>query len=516
MQLLICLSLILVALPYLMFGSYALSTENAIEYEGPCLWAASRLAQGLNAYPGELLQESPYSVIIYPPVYFILSSLFLHNGLSYLPMRLISIFSTLVSAVSYYFFLRFYGLKKSNCLTGTGFLLSFMAIWLWSAKARVDMLSIALSCAALCSYSYALKETRHPYLFLGLSAVLLALAALTKQPAALLAIAMQIGLFFTTFPTRLNNQDTQKPISAKQKLLICGAAFGGVFTITLSACIIATNHLTKGGFIEHMHFASHMPFFSKYLFERLSLMMIDLPKVILAVLAAVLVLWQNFKSKSAPPHIFTLSTMMLLATIPTTFYTAGTHYSNVNHFLTALLALPALICLGIDRLGKGFSYLSATVLLVSTALLAYLGFSLFGPSANARQPALAAPIPQAKLGEVICPKIDQLKIDQSEVPSILSEDAGIATLMGATSEPVDITTFIQVLGLDGRQAQSMLAKIKGKAYRAVVINHKEFTGERDAPQWSKEIIQAVKDNYNYYGQTSGNGEMHDIYLPKSK
>jgi hypothetical protein len=56
--------------------------------------------------------------------------------------------------------------------------------------------------------------------------------------------------------------------------------------------------------------------------------------------------------------------------------------------------------------------------------------------------------------------------------------------------------------------------VEAKKYAVVVINHQEFTGERKMAQWDGDVIEAVKRNYRLLGQTNGNCEVQDVYLPK--
>ncbi|MBK9622734.1 MAG: hypothetical protein IPO31_26430 [Candidatus Obscuribacter sp.] len=60
------ISALTVAAAYAIFFCYALSQNQAIEYEGPCLWASTQIARALNPYPLSPLSQSPYTVIIYP------------------------------------------------------------------------------------------------------------------------------------------------------------------------------------------------------------------------------------------------------------------------------------------------------------------------------------------------------------------------------------------------------------------------------------------------------------------
>lgn len=484
------ISALAVAAAYLLFFCFALNQNQAIEYEGPCLWASTQIARGLNPYPLSTLSHSPYAVIIYPPLYFVICSLFEHGEPSYLWPRLISMIASALTAVFYYKFLRHY-CHKLTSIGGTILLMSFMAIWLWSAKGRVDQLSLVLS--ALSLWLYACNRGGSARALVA-AAVTLSLATMTKQPSALIAPALILDMLIAR--------------RAKD-----AAIFVGTFAVSLAAMLGLTQAATQGGFIAHMRFASHMPFEWRYLSERLALMYVDWPKFILAILAIPLsVIYKRTGNAEDQSQTGTnplrLALLLLLTTLPVTFYTAGTAYSNVNHFLVLLLPLPLLISNMVDctalvpKAGKVISVLYNSTIMLSGALLLFLALALFSPQACEHKlplnPAIAAP------------QLKRLMQDKL----VLSEDGGYGPLFGAISEPVDITTFIQVLGVDGTQAKDMLKNVEAKKYAVVVINHQEFSGERKMAQWDKATIEAIRRNYRQVGQANGNCEVQDVYLPK--
>ncbi|MBK9619695.1 MAG: glycosyltransferase family 39 protein [Candidatus Obscuribacter sp.] len=478
------ISALTVAAAYAMFFCYALSQNQAIEYEGPCLWASTQIARGLNPYPLSTLSQSPYTVIIYPPFYFIVCALFEHGEPNYLWPRLISILASLFTAVFYYKFLRRYCHKRTS-IGGTVLLMSFMAIWLWSAKGRVDQLSLALS--ALSLWLYALSQgTKTPVLTLIASALALSLATMTKQPSALIAPALILDMLLAR---RIKD----------------AAIFASGFALALLSMLGLAQVATQGGFIAHMRFATHMPFEWRYLSERLALMYVDWPKFILTLLALPLSVIYREKLSNNPLR---LALLLLLTTLPVTFYTAGTAYSNVNHFLVLLLPLPLFIATMVEstaqapKMGRVTALMYGSTLLLSGALLLFLATALFSPATCQRKLALNPAVEPAELKRLM----------QGQL--VLSEDGGYGPLFGAISEPVDITTFIQVLGLDGSQARDMLKNVEAKKYAVVVINHQEFTGERKMAQWDKATIEAVRRNYRLLGQANGNCEVQDVYLPK--
>lgn len=471
---------------YLLFFAVALSPQTgswAIEYEGPCLWASTMLARGLNPYPPAGLTASPFQVIIYPPFYFQICSLFLHEQVSYFWPRIISIGATVISAIFYYLFMLRLGKNKIVAWLSSLLLMSFMAVWLWSCKGRVDALSVALSIVGL--YFYAGQSNSN----LCASVLSLTLATLTKQPSALLVPALCLDLL-------------------ARKRYRQAVLFGAGFLGSLAASVLYYERTTDGGFIKHMRFASHMPYVTKFLVARLELMKIDALKFILAVLAAITLIPQYIGKKlnAEQGDCLRLSLLILMCTLPVTFYTAGTAYSNINHFLVTLLPVPLLVSIPLlSRTSTSWQKLYRLAgfgtALLSGALLLFLSITIFSP-AKAVGPDLTNKVSQETFLALVKDK------------TILAEDAGYSVLFGCRTEPVDITTFLQVLGRDGAQALSMKQNIENKKYAAVIINHKEIDGSRDMPQWAESLKVMLKKHYRLLGQINGNNEAQDVYVPK--
>ena len=441
------------------------------------------IARGLNPYPPEGLMMSPFQVIIYPPLYFQICSLFLHGKISYFWPRVVSIAATFISAIFYYLFAKRIGQNKVSAWLAALLFMSFMAVWLWSCKGRVDALSIALSLVALYFYSGQTAKS------ITLSALMLALATLSKQPSALLVPALCIDLLCRR--------------QVKQAFL-----YGGVFVGAMSLAMVFFQDTTSGGFIAHMRFASHMPYVTKYLLARLELMKIDLLKFVLAAVASGSLVVQFIKRTLSPEqnNCLRLSLLLLLCTVPATFYTAGTAYSNINHFLVALLPFPLLIIAPVlsrqNNLWQNiYSRTAIATGAVSAALLLFLAVTLFSPSKSIG-PNLTNKVSQETFAALVKDK------------SILAEDAGYSVLFGCQTEPVDITTFLQVLGLDGAQERNMTERIVNKRYAAVVINHKEIDGSRDMPQWAESLKVELKKHYRLLGQINGNNESQDVFIPR--
>src|SRR5277367_955600 len=74
---------------YLCNWGAALSSPYSIAFESPMLWAARVLNSGGNIYALSGLQQEPWSITIYPPLYLALGAALVKLfGLQYCPLRI--------------------------------------------------------------------------------------------------------------------------------------------------------------------------------------------------------------------------------------------------------------------------------------------------------------------------------------------------------------------------------------------------------------------------------------------
>ena len=146
--------------------------------EGPLLNHAYRLAQGAQIYTRDL-QDYPYLVVNYPPVYiFLYASFGRLLGFSLGVGRAISFIASLVVAVS----LGATAYALCRDLVAAGVVgLAFLGqpyVAVWSGFARVDLLALALASAGLAVAAWHPRKPWSPYA----SAALMVLAAYTRHP----------------------------------------------------------------------------------------------------------------------------------------------------------------------------------------------------------------------------------------------------------------------------------------------------------------------------------------------
>jgi len=163
--------------------------------EGGSFVQVSRILAGKPLYVRPSFDFIPQ---IYPPVYFYISGLVSKViGNSFLPLRLVSIISTLSILVLIYILVYSQSRSKLGGLLGSGlFCATYELTGYWFDIARVDSLALAL---LLLSVYLLLKDNLHTSIFGGIA---LTLACFTKQT---MLVMFAIFLIYCMFPLRKNS-----------------------------------------------------------------------------------------------------------------------------------------------------------------------------------------------------------------------------------------------------------------------------------------------------------------------
>ncbi|HMP51087.1 MAG TPA: glycosyltransferase family 39 protein [Candidatus Melainabacteria bacterium] len=482
---------------YLQGWALAIAAPLSIEYEGPCLWATIQLAHGLEIYNPARLFEAPYQVVIYPPVFFLVCVPFqVFAGTSYWGLRLVSILSFLISAVSSY---RIFHRSTSSHYASMVSLIaysSFLPVWSWSLKGRVDMLSMALSIVALDLFLVAYdkrSETEaaiksgnpesksnlpHKLLkLLGIYSLFIicsVLAIFTKQPAIMVPVSVAIFLLskrrFADF-------------------FIVSAGSGGLSVVTL----LAIDLWTRGGFMKHMRFLSRMPFSFEDLNNHLAWMGSDWAKLLLIPIAI-------FSLRKRKPETLdtTLPVALILLSGLLTFYSLGTMYANVNHALHFYWASAWLLALCVAAAPRKLG----TTLVVASLLSAYALFTNLPNITN-----VVSKMPNS---------IRLLEKEELTGTTMFVEDPALALEAGAEPLFVDVATFVQVWQREGRSMEHLLQNIRNTTYSAIILNRHDSQLEKPPYFWSEEMVNTIREHYRYEGRVVGNGEIQDIFLIKTE
>ena len=188
---LICL---LMAIAY--FAVFLYITISRINYPFALEWMeGTSYVQVYRILSGRLLYVEPsldYVPLIYPPLYYYLSALIAKLiGLSFLPLRLVSLLSTLGCMGLIFLIVRKLQPSVFAQIIAIGlFSATFKIGGAWFDIARVDMLALFLALMSI----FCLQFSKNSSYFL--SGLLMALSCLTKQTFLILLVATSIYSFF--------------------------------------------------------------------------------------------------------------------------------------------------------------------------------------------------------------------------------------------------------------------------------------------------------------------------------
>jgi hypothetical protein len=159
-------------------------------FEGTVVENLLRLKERLPLYSQPSLRFIP---LIYPPGYLYLSQLFAEvTGYGYLPLRLVSIISTLsIILIIFLFVNKETGSKQLALLSAGLFAACFEISGFWYDLARVDMLFMAFS-----AWSLYLLKFRQNFMGLFIAGILAYMSLLTKQTALVFIFPFIIYLIF--------------------------------------------------------------------------------------------------------------------------------------------------------------------------------------------------------------------------------------------------------------------------------------------------------------------------------
>lgn len=482
------ISVCLILLSCWLFAEYglgwyqALQAPLAIEYEGPCLWAAYNLSLGNNIYPAEGLVSEPFIATIYTPVYFVLGLPFQKIfGCNLWSLRAISMASFILTI---YFLWRLFCRSANSRLAASLGVISFasyVSIWSWSLKARVDMTSLAFSAWALNSFHSNLNKERSSFKeclkdYLP-SVIASTLAIYTKQPSIIIPAGIVLFLL------------------ARKRFKDAIAYGGGVALLSLLA-LVPIQLITQGGFSSQIQFASHFPFSFFAMLEHIGWIITDWPKILFGLIALIifLIMKKNRTEAALPALLFIVSGAVAA-------YTMGTMYPNANHaflFFVCCSWLTALACSNLPWMGL--------ILLPICILSTYITGAMV---TRLNETVASMPKTSALLKELKPLLKDKL---------ILVEDPIIALQLEAKPYFVDIATFFQVWSNPsnrGHEPSDFVVGTNAKKYAAIVIN-KQDAEKISSPFyfWPANVVQVIDQNYYRRAELEANGETHILYLPK--
>ena len=172
---------------YLWIGSHRLTFPFDLEWmEGACVDHVVRLLSGHGLYTRPTLAFIPF---FYPPLYFYVSAALARIvGVGPFPLRLVSFLSSLILfCFAYALVRRETGSRQSGWLAVGAFAATYRLGGAWLDLARVDSLFLALTVAGAYYVRFGTSSASW-----ALAGLLLALAALTKQTAAIIAVSLGV------------------------------------------------------------------------------------------------------------------------------------------------------------------------------------------------------------------------------------------------------------------------------------------------------------------------------------
>jgi|GEM_PF-1113088 hypothetical protein len=497
---LLMLTGVIAALCYTLYFDYA-KWPYAIEYEGHVLWACVNLAQGHNVYSAASLVQQPYAVIMYNPLFLVIGAgLVKIFGVSFVPLRAISILSTLLLFPTFFVLLKRCRLSDFHALIGVAFLATSMPVIYWSNLARVDMLGLALGVFGLerfiagwnkrgsivrsrsitgsssdagSSSSARLDSSVAPLLF---SSVLFILAFFTKQQYFVFPAAATIFCI----------------LNGSAKL---GFKHLATWLAPVLAIGIAIEVLSGGGYLAHLRYGSGLPWEIQTLTLFMTPFVAD-PKVLVGT--AILIAF-GFASGRVRPF-YRLAVILMAISLPLALYTMGLRAAFHNHLLCVYVALCWLVALSLPRLTPKYT----TWALIGLLLGNYWAFGTCLVFISERL-SLARETQTAMAG------LAKLNLKGK---MILSEDPSIALALGATTDLVDSTTIFNICRSKPNGLKPFVDNILSEQYPVIILNGTDVDTKHERI-WPKPLIEALLAKYRLAGTMAGNGNPQQIYLLKT-
>ncbi len=498
--LLALLAILILAEVWLYLGRFyvALGSDLPIDYEGPTYYGVRLLASGGNIYDPATLDKAPFMVTIYMPVYYALGAIFqkmcdLTVGLK--ACRLISILSFCATGYFSYRIFALSNIGRVRSVLGLFVFLNFFALWIWSNYCRVDMLATSLSLFALerflslesgkqesSSIRYLLKAFCIP--------TLLCIAAVfTKQSSIVVAFSILIYLLW---------------LRKWRESFVFSLAFGGgCATLTIILQVI-----TGGGFLQHMKFASKMPFDWTMMMEHLGWIGLDWLKILIicASCTVLIVFGKRIENDNSEKSFFALSVPFLLSTAIFTLYTLGTQYPNTNHAILFYFVLSFVFLQVSNQFKQRQDGKQETVYSLSLVLACLLNCALMFQLL----PSMLTWPAQLSASSAYFEELKKIKANSL----VFTEDPYLSLVSNTKPLFVDVSTFVQVWRGERKESwekdlQEMVSKEK---FAAVIVNCHDDQKEKPSYYWSEDLVNLIHQKYSLNSSTMGNRQSQNLYL----
>lgn len=474
------------ALIFVIHAGMALSHRYPLDYgEAPLVNHARRLIRGQNIYQ-PTLDDPPYLIANYPPLYIIAIAPFVALfGPNFWAGRAISIACALATA----FFLgrivtlhaeRSHPQKRRVALVAGGLFLAIPYVVGWSSLARVDLLALALSTAAL--YTVSREPVPVTWRDLMPTALLLIGAAYTRQSYGLAApLAAFVWLWHR------QGRGTAFKLAA-----LVG---GGGLTLLLLLTLI-----TQGGFLFHIIAANVNPFEWGTVAHHWRELRASAP-IMLTFAGAYVILGLT----SMRPKAWLLLTPYLLGALLAAV-TIGKVGSNINYLLELSAALSLVMgnllemwCAPVDATPnnhravgipspaphkKWRPYLHTGL---SLLIIIQIGWLMQATLRGPAQGLKAHLKPKSSLED-----LDWI-VAHADAPILADEYMGMLTLQDRPlyMQPFEIT---QLANAGQWDQTKLLAEIREQKFSLILIHH-FMNWPVYKTRWTPEMLDAVTDNY---------------------
>ncbi len=463
---------------YYIAWSVACNETYAIEYEGHVLWACLKLSQGQNIYDAAALVSQPWSVIIYNPLYFLIGAgLLKMTGLSFAPLRGLSMLSTLLSFLGFLILLRRSKLNQFQSIIGLILFATCLPVIHWSPVARVDMLGLCLAIGGMERFVAAFinakwKDVKFSSMLPSL--LLFLLAFFTKQQYIVFPLSCFAFLLL-------------------QRQFRIGFQFTGLYLAT-SLAVASVIQLATGGYWAHLMYAKGLPWEWSTLKSFIVPFLLE-PKTI----AALLVIGCGSILSKRRTRQEDLAGLLLAISFVVVLYSMGLRAAYHNHLLCTEMALFWLAAINLKKLGHRSPLPAIVVVAAFLGLITCLEFmSLLCWRISTNQ----------NTAQVLA----HLNHFQMRGKPILTEDPALALFVGAVPVMIDATTILNMARAEPKRLSSLLSDIEHTKYAAIIIDSKDANLGR-ARIWPKAVVDTTWQKYKLIGTTGGNGTKQSVFLP---
>lgn len=467
---------------YTLYWTLARLHPFAIEYEGHVLWACFSLSQGLNIYDPASLNQGPWSVVIYNPLYFAVGAFLLKLfGTAFAPLRMLSMASALVGFLSFGLLLKRARLSDFITILAVAGFASLVPVLHWSSVARVDFLGLAFAIVSMERFvRYYTQPVKSQAPELSYSSILFSLCAFFCKQQYIVFIVAQFLFAFSQGEKRL----ALRYFSLWSAFALIGASMLQALT---------------GGYFAHLSYACGLP----WEWQTLKLFLLPFLFDARTIVALVVIVFANSRlgrrdtTDQSSRAVAQLPTILLVVSVVVALYSMGLRGAFHNHLLCAEFALFWLMAQGLSRLPLAFSAATLVSILVSITPILGLGCELAERTDRRDETAHT---------------INLLQSLGSKKALVLTEDPSLAIFAEAKPAMVDATTILNMACQRGENQQDLLDSIARRDYLAVIINTHDAEEHRGTI-WRRHLVEAIRNNYRLVGRSGGNGMGQSVFLP---